>query len=702
MDESEWFGELRSAAYGEESMSGWRRICAVLDQMSESFGRERAIPYLNEALAGWSAQTRRAPARWVHEAAFGGATWRLAAAREVCFDQQVVAQTIVPDEEGHLGGESDDTATRRWGSARAARVLASEDTRAVTSLVVWGFPYVSAQGFEACPLLDGLTSFWLDGWRYRGRWGDAVDALDVLMSVVSPTIERLRLDDVTFDQGVVESLANMPRLTRLDSPITLHVLDAEEGVGALAGLEHLHVDWDGSTDVEPGALPGLRSLEITLGDLRDPTRPRVVARWLGSRPLTPWLSWEGWERLESLTVRASQGRTWKNTRGDEHARACVESLADALARATNLKSLVLTVPMSAKDLEEIMALESLSGLEQVRLPEENLKGKAGEQLARGFVGGKPITHLDLADCGLTPNVAGKTGWPEITRWIDVSGKNKLGEDGAKRIAELGEVEVAWLERVGLGPAGGKALAGGAFGDKVRALDLKANRLGAEGLEGLFSREWPRLESLWLGAYSVPNAFDEDAMRVLAGWEGLANLKFLSLTSERMSGEAMEALLTSPYLKNLEILDISGNTITPEAAEALAAMPCVPKLRVLAVGYSGAVKNAWAELIEGDWRALEMLYFADERLRVGEQRFIMANMGRFPVLEYLDVDASFKNTVHKTANREDFMEYGLLEDGTFPYTFTGISYRGVAEAHAESWRPNDWVRSRSLWKDTVAR
>jgi hypothetical protein len=56
----------------------------------------------------------------------------------------------------------------------------------------------------------------------------------------------------------------------------------------------------------------------------------------------------------------------------------------------------------------------------------------------------------------------------------------------------------------------------------------------------------------------------------------------------------------------------------------------------------------------------------------------------------------------TANRDDFLDYGFLEDGTFPYTFVGISYRGVAEAHAESWRLDDRVYSRRLWRDTVAR
>ena len=125
------------------------------------------------------------------------------------------------------------------------------------------------------------------------------------------------------------------------------------------------------------------------------------------------------------------------------------------------------------------------------------------------------------------------------------------------------------------------------------------------------------------------------------------------------------------------------------------------LRVLAVGYSGAASHGWAELIEGDWRSLEMLYFADERVRVAEQRFIMANMDRFPALEYIDADSKFKQTVDKTATRKDFMEYGFLKDRTFPYTFTGISYRGVAEGHADSWRPYD-VPSSALWADTVAR
>ncbi len=126
MGDIEWFGEVRSAAHGEESVSGWRRICRALDGMSEAFGREQALPYLDGALAGWSHETRRAPARWVRAVAAGGPSWRLAAARELLFDSVLTASI----EAAALA--SDDEAIQ---ASPFERVLMSEDTRPCLSLI---------------------------------------------------------------------------------------------------------------------------------------------------------------------------------------------------------------------------------------------------------------------------------------------------------------------------------------------------------------------------------------------------------------------------------------------------------------------------------------------------------------------------------------------------------------------------------------
>lgn len=86
---------------------------------------------------------------------------------------------------------------------------------------------------------------------------------------------------------------------------------------------------------------------------------------------------------------------------------------------------------------------------------------------------------------------------------------------------------------------------------------------------------------------------EDSQRALAEWQGLANLKTLSLSFGDITDAGVDALASSPHIKNLEKLALVGNKITGEGAAALAASPNFTSLKVLdlrhnTIGEDGAV------------------------------------------------------------------------------------------------------------------
>ncbi len=502
-------------------------------------------------------------------------------------------------------------------------------------------------------------------------------------------LEHVEIEWAPFDDALMYGLlGSLPRLRSLTKSGRTQSLRVSGELFELEELERLEIIWRNAS-VPERAWPKLRELDLSIGP--------------HNRGLVKWRGWEGWERLESFTLTSDySAMNWRDV-SDSSVRASVDALVDVLERAHELKRLSIRVTLNPEDLERVLELESLSNLESLDIDHAHSKGKVGRALFAGIASERDLEELRLTDCGLNEALAAKMTYPASVRRLDVSGKNKLGERGARALSACEGAEVAWLERVGLGPAGGAALAEGAFGQNVRALDVSANKLGAKGLEGLLSREWPRLESLWLGQNGTGNELDADAMRVLADWEGLANLRFLSLISERMRGEAMEALLSSPHLKNLEVLDISGNTMTKAAAEALAQIPCAPKLRALGVGFTGlSTSPGWGAFVEGEWSSLELLYCTDESMKVAAYEQVTRALSGFPVLELIDVGSKLTAFLDSRSRRDDPTEYGFTEDGVFPYALSSIGYRGISEVHSRSWMEPREATTRQAWWDVVSR
>ncbi|MEM9072873.1 MAG: leucine-rich repeat domain-containing protein [Myxococcota bacterium] len=155
---------------------------------------------------------------------------------------------------------------------------------------------------------------------------------------------------------------------------------------------------------------------------------------------------------------------------------------------------------------------------------------------------------------------------------------------------------------------------------LRALRIPHHHLQTAGLKALVEMPDPALEELVLigappeeagsgfDAYYDPS-FDERGAYALALWEGLASVKRLDLSRNRIGGDGLHVLLGSPWAAalralsirsiaagswhtddslaalsvstaHLEELDISDNALDASGAEALAESPALADLKLL--------------------------------------------------------------------------------------------------------------------------
>jgi uncharacterized protein (TIGR02996 family) len=172
-------------------------------------------------------------------------------------------------------------------------------------------------------------------------------------------------------------------------------------------------------------------------------------------------------------------------------------------------------------------------------------------------------------------------YEDVIRLLDTDGLRglrRLGFSG-HRIEDMGAMVLARnlpaaapkLEELAvaqdeLGPVGVGTLAEAAWFQRLTAIDLRGNRLGAGGAALVVSRvSSMRLRELNLS----DNLVGDEGARSLAGAPRLAGLKALRLRSNHIGSYGARELLDSPYLRGLQVLDLDGNRIKSIAARRLA-------------------------------------------------------------------------------------------------------------------------------------
>ena len=192
----------------------------------------------------------------------------------------------------------------------------------------------------------------------------------------------------------------------------------------------------------------------------------------------------------------------------------------------------------------------------------------------------------------TPARAG----PQAEFWarISVSG----GRPTPAGSPYLGNVrELTCLHRQGDWPAGGRALAGGAFG--TPALNLANHEITDDGARKRSARAPYRSQINLTGN----NLTDSTLLSLIKATD--LKLTALDLSNNSLGGLALTAF-SVPHLAGLEHLSLQGNRIGREGVENLVQLPFAARLRELSVAGCGLEDEELAVLLSAAWPQLTTL------------------------------------------------------------------------------------------------
>lgn len=263
-----------------------------------------------------------------------------------------------------------------------------------------------------------------------------------------------------------------------------------------------------------------------------------------------------------------------------------------------------------------------------------VRGATTEPLAAALSGCRELVALRLEDTGRGEGI-GLAGLERLlasgalarVRRLTLRGQ-KLGPEGARRLASLTSLEQLVIEDDALGPKGGAALAAAAELSSLRSLTLRGCELGDKGVRALVaSKHLAGLERLdvagnKLNGRKLPAVLDAlalpalrqlgladsnlkvDGARVLAATRALDRVEQLDLRGNTFKHEGAGILATAEGFPRLLDLDLSGNTIDAVGMRALAEGPFLSKVRKLAIGHNKCGTEGGKELAK--WRGLPQL------------------------------------------------------------------------------------------------
>lgn len=357
-------------------------------------------------------------------------------------------------------------------------------------------------------------------------------------------VTHLHLDDTT--QEAVDRLCDLPLMQHL---VSLILIPRQPEGGALVTALDLH-RLLGATDrqsLESLTLPwyGMQTIEWLRGSsLASSLRSLTLISWMGfdddgRRLPTPDIGASNMEALVALP--------WKSLESLSLGPLGADGLDELLRSPLRFKKLSLNeARLDPRDAERLAASPAVASLEELHL--------AGNPLGVGAIAIARSSQL------------------QRLRHLDLRGQHSNAVfQGFFSALALPALEKLIIESNDLGPTVAEAIARSQGLGTVRSLFLGHNGLGDEGMRALASADLPSLE-------------------------------LLSISSNGITSDGVEALCKAPFAPRLHHLDLAGNRLDGRAAKALALAP-LPRLEKLFVDESGLSDDAVAGILENSSLAM---------------------------------------------------------------------------------------------------
>ncbi|WP_353284774.1 leucine-rich repeat domain-containing protein [Wolbachia endosymbiont (group A) of Lasioglossum fulvicorne] len=181
--------------------------------------------------------------------------------------------------------------------------------------------------------------------------------------------------------------------------------------------------------------------------------------------------------------------------------------------------------------------------------------KIGDEGAKALANLSNLETLELRSNEMSDEGAKALAKLSKLERLDLS-FNNISDEGTKALAKLSNLSSLELLGNKIGDEGAKALA---KLSKLKRLDLDGNKIGDEGAKALANGKLSKLKLLNLRG----NKIDDEGAKALAK---LSNLRHLDLPHNEIGDEGAKALAK---LTNLEWLDLNNNKIGDKGAKALA-------------------------------------------------------------------------------------------------------------------------------------
>ncbi|MBA4064195.1 MAG: hypothetical protein C0501_10865 [Isosphaera sp.] len=342
--------------------------------------------------------------------------------------------------------------------------------------------------------------------------------------------------------------------------------DRAEFVRAQIALYRLHPDYATDEAVRAAFDPAAAALYRRERDLLG----RYAKQWLAGLP--PW-PWGGHSvtfcRGFPARVHMAAGR-WAADGPKVRASAPIECVsldggADGIAELVTDPSLFGLTELSLDcvgtgELRALAASPALDTLRSLRLTGRKTSGTVEVPALRACLG--------------SPRLANVTS---LRVWFDRAG-DTLG------FVVGGSPHLRKLRELSLGDAMRSDAARDLFDSPnlagATALFLEDNPVGDIGVRALVrSKYLTGIEFLHLHSTGLT----AESGRLLAGWPGLRNVRFLNLAGNRLGTAGIRALAESPYLGRLDALLFADGEPTREEREDLRRLPGFAHIRVLGLG-----------------------------------------------------------------------------------------------------------------------